>query len=438
MAALPAISHDLYLVIDGSLKVWRHDNGAVDILLEASHQQTDEVGSSVGAITHVRFDAAGHSLVAARQTAADPPAYTLIWLDLSSGVQREIVSDLNYLIRLELAPAGDQIAYILGDPTSLDDVGNGYLYPYRGTVYVKELPGSQSPQPVGTCTNVNLEGELRSWPGCTGLLWSADNEQLLWSDARGVWAYQADSGADSLLQPNAYHLGDGFEANVYVPLDWSPSGRYLRLSVGHYEGGSETILDLETRTLIDIPFSRDVNGYPEFSKITWMQDDRLFIVRTEGFSDEPVSFAEIWRLAPEEKELQLEQSLDLSLSPDAFINQAAQLNDGTFVFAAFSSALDDDSRGLYLLPDLHSAPHKTNALPPDVRLEAMVIWAADGSEALVAWYTSPHSPQFNGLTYDFVYVRPDENHFYEVRQFLGHAVDREGSLLQLWWDNATD
>jgi len=430
LTELPSGTHDLFVIVDGSLKVWRQATGDVETVLAAQPSGSVDSEQSQGEnITRFQIDAEGRSIVAARQTNDNPPTHTLIWLDLESGEHLDLAVAIPYLLDFEISPDGRKVAYTIGDPESLGDIGNRQTSPFKGTIYVQDIMLTQPLQSIGVCTNVTLEGEEKGWPGCLALLWTPDSQRVIWADARGIWEYWTTSIAEtaSLLQPNFYHLEGGFEVNVFQPIDWSPSGRYLRLDVWHWEGGSETILDLHSGQLIEIPYTFAYEG-PVISSVSWMQDDRLFMVRTEGAYSNFVNYAEFWRILPEQSELNLEQSINIPTGPEAYVSEAAQLADGSFVFAVFSFEEGDDSAGLYRLDSPKGIPQKTNQLPPQINYYGTVYWTKDGEGSLVI-LDGGESP-------DFIYMKPDDVLFYHVRPLFGHYVARDNTgQVQIMWND---
>jgi hypothetical protein len=428
LTELPPITHDLFVIADGSLKVWQQLTGDVATLLEA---QSSVMGNGqqaqVGNITSFQLGVEGRSLVAARQTNDIPPTYTLIWLDLESGEHYDTAVDVPYLLDFEISPDGQQVAYTIGDPASLGDIGNKQTTPFKGTIYLQGLTLTQPPQEIGGCSNISIEGEEKEWPGCQELLWSLDSQQVVWADASGIWGHRISTATTVLLQPNFYRIDGGFKLNVFRPIDWSPSGRYLRVDVGYYEGGSESILDLQNGQLIKIPYTFAYEG-PVISSVSWMQDDRLFMVRTEGAYNNFVNYAEFWRILPDQGELDLEQSINIPTGPGAYVSEAAQLADGSFAFAVFSFEEGDDSAGLYRLDSAQGIPQKTNKLPPQINYYGTVYWTKDGEGSLVIWH-GDQSP-------DFVYVKPDDALFYHVRPLFGHFIssNSRGQIQVMWND----
>lgn len=420
---LPPINHDLLVIVDGSLKKWNHKTGTVEILLEGT--DINEAGGQ-GKITRFQVDADERRLVAARLTGDNPPTYALIWFNLESETFVDLMTDLPYLLDFEVSPDGQRVAYAVGDPASLGDIGNGYTYPFKGSIYWQDLAQTQQSHFVGECTNVNPDGVEKSWPGCLSLIWSMDSQQVIWADARGVWQYELNAPEASLLQPSLYNLDIGNfeqEVNVFNPLDWSPSGRYLRLEVRQYEGGRESILDLETNQLIEIPYTFAYEG-PVVTSLTWTQDDHLFMVRTEGAYGEFVNYAEFWRVAPELGELVLEQSIPIPTGFQAYVSEATQLGDGSFTFAVFSFEEGDETAGLYWLDPEQGVPQKVNPLPSQIPFAAATFWTPSGDGVLVIWYQD-----------DFVYVKSGDAGVYDMRSLLGDSIASDRGHLQVKWLN---
>ena len=436
LTELPPITHDLFVIADGSLKVWRQATGSIDTLLEAKPNQVSEDEQlQAEIITSFQIDSEGNSLIAAQQLNDDPPTHALIWLNLASEETVELIVATPYLLDFAVSPDGENVAYTIGDPESLGDIGNNQTRPFKGTIYLQDVYLLRPPKEVGNCTNITLAGEEKSWPGCRGLLWSPDGQQIIWDDARGIWSHSINAETTTLLQPNIYPKDNVVDLNTFMPVDWSPSGRFLRLDVGHYEGISESILDLQTGQLIKIPYTFAYEG-PVISSTTWTQDNRLFMVRTEGAYGNFVNYAEFWRILPEQGELMLEQSIHIPTGPDAYLSQAAQLADGSFAFALFSFAEGDDSTGLYHLDSPQGVPQKINELPPQINYYATVYWIQNGDGALVIWYQDRQNPEYAATAYDFVYLKPNEPFVYHVRPLLGHVIssDNMGKVQVLWND----
>lgn len=140
LTELPPITHDLFVIADGSLKVWRHTTGSVNTLLEAMPDEVlDSEHPQAEPITRFEIDAKGNSLIAAQQLNDDPPTYTLIWLNLASEETVKLIVAAPYLLDFTISPDGQNVAYTIGDPESLGGIGNHQTSPFKGTIYFSTL-----------------------------------------------------------------------------------------------------------------------------------------------------------------------------------------------------------------------------------------------------------------------------------------------------------
>ncbi len=103
------------------------------------------------------------------------------------------------------------------------------------------------------------------------LLWSPDGKQLAWFDQNGVWV-SVGGEAGKLALAN----GDG----RYAILDWSPAGRFLRLSFSSAQGVTQMALDAVSGQSEEIPYSL-INGSRP-AEIRWQADGSLQIRRVQA------------------------------------------------------------------------------------------------------------------------------------------------------------
>jgi hypothetical protein len=211
-----------------------------------------------------------------------------------------------------------------------------------------------------------------------------------------------------VLQINEYDLPDLFEVQVYRPIDWSPSGRYLQLEVGHYEGGSRAILDMETRQLFHIPNTFSYTN-PAKPYISWMQDNGLLLVRAEGAWREFTNILEIWRPVAGNGQWVVEDSVDLPISPRTYVTGLAQFASGSLAFGIVGiERLTNPIPGLYWLDSLHSDLQPMNQIPW-LLFETDVYWAPDGSGAVVD-------------VKQLAYVAASDSTIYSLRPLVGLYV----------------
>jgi Tol biopolymer transport system component len=118
------------------------------------------------------------------------------------------------------------------------------------------------------------------------ILWSPDSQSFVWVDERGLLLSKLNQSTTLILSNRI----DGWSTKIYSQLSWSPTGRYLLIEVGYFEGSSLAILDVETGRIgsLDDSFCY-VNCYALL--VEWMEDGRLLVTRQ---TDPPKT--EIWRI----------------------------------------------------------------------------------------------------------------------------------------------
>ena len=417
VTALPTVSHDLLVVADGSLKLWNHETGQIEILLAslATEAAPDEIGS----ISRFSIDAAGENLIASRLVGENPPTHNLIKFNLVTKEHQVLIYNIPYLLDFEISPDGLQTAYIVGDPETFDSY---WGVPSTGKIYTTAIAANQTPEQIGSCSNMDTNGEIQTKPICMRLVWSPDSKHISWADHLGIWEYDLNLSGLHLLHESYYGIReDALKTEVFRPIDWSPSGRYLRLSMGHYEGSSESILDTQTGQLFEIPDTFFHVGIPG-SSVSWMQDERLFVVRSKREGNPFRKYnnsAEIWHIPTDTEELILDWSTNIPTNPRVYLTQATQLQDGTLAFMAGSFEIGDETDGFYVLEQ--GTLKLIHQLPSQVDYYELVL-TSTGDEALVVWYIDKQDPQYTGTTYDFVYVNVNDPLLYYVRPFLGDAI----------------
>jgi hypothetical protein len=212
----PELNHDLLFVADDSLKLWDHETEQLEVLLESTVTEVSSDGYwrfplPTGVIDKLEVSADGKIVVASRVVTGDPLAQQLIWINLETGENRVLADDIPYLWSLTLSPDGRQVAYISGDiDTSWRNPG-----PESGTVYLQEPASNEPAVSVGPCLTVEPDGEENARRCYNSImLWSTNGEELLWTDARGVVAYELSTGVTDVLQANNYDLPESFQVNI--------------------------------------------------------------------------------------------------------------------------------------------------------------------------------------------------------------------------------
>jgi hypothetical protein len=415
---LPAITHDLLFVADESLKRWNHESGQIEVLLETgviSNTISFEFGRPWPgeSFRSFRVSQNGQAAVAMKLIAETPPTYDLVWFDLSTGDSRTLAYQVVYLLDFEIAPDGNDIVYIVGD-ASAELWHSGW--PKNGTIYVQNVESEQQARSIGYCSSITADNQEGKY-GCDGLIWSPDGDAILWGDVQGIWERNLLTFELRLLLPNDFSdTGEWVRLKFYSPIDWSPSGRYLRLLVRHYEGSSQAIFDRQSGRVIPIPntfFYTEI----EQSGYCWLENDQFLSVETSGEREEPITRVIIYSFPPDELALKVEASIVLPAAPATYAVAPQQLENGSLVYAVVSYAPNNPlTDGLFWLADLTSTPQKMNHLPVFLSLKGEINWAPDGSGAVVGYFDGrSHEP-------DFIYVPANESTAYHIQPMLGDYV----------------
>lgn len=370
--ALPPASQDLIFIADGALKLWNHNNGQVEILLEGgtatattSRQSANDL--LVGDIHSYSVSSNGRSLVANRVTLVGTATdletyqYELISLNLDDRQPHTIATSLTGLREFAISPNGEQVAYAARTPGATD--------PQAQTLWLAALPSGTS-RTIATCTG-----------GCHSLAWHPESNLFLWNDQTALWLQNLTASKPEVLITNHVSATDASNVRVYSAISWSHNGRFLLAWEGYYEGGSRVVIDIPTKAILPIPNTEFYAG-ANFTDLTWMQDDRLFVLRP-GFENSQVPTAELWRVSPDERKVVLEESKILGDSQFSTISPT-HLADGRFAYALLS-ATNNPTAGLYLLTAIAEQPQRVNAiLPTATTWDSQVVWLADGSGALIS------------------------------------------------------
>lgn len=194
---------------------------------------------------------------------------------------------------------------------------------------------------------------------------------------------------------------------MYSPWSWSPTGTHLLTRVGHYEGEHYAVMDVQTGAIIAVPQSVE---YPwPVTRMTWMADGRLFVVRNTQTSQElPTSLSgEIWRIDPVGEALVLDEQFPIVAEAEG--NPTAlgpmQLTNGQLAWGIISqNSADYQTRGLYTYSLGSVGLQKVNGLPVSDEWWALQLsWAPDGSGAFLRSpyaRTTLYAPSDGSALYD--------------------------------------
>lgn len=392
---LPATSHDLLFIAEGALQRWQAASRQVVTLIPGGDEAAGEEQRSMG--QPVVGDVVGYSLsrdgrraAVARLTATTPisdttnavtvtvQTYALTYLDLETSSQRELVPAVNILGRLSFALAQDgrHLAFggwSLGQPGSTLPAGE-----QTGSLYVVETETGAPPKTVGTCA-----------AQCHDFVWHQDNNFFVFGDGGGLYLYNLSASRPELL------AGDPAITRYYGPISWAKNGRWLLMWLGlGVEGADRAIFDVPTKQAMTIPNTFQYAD-PLYAELTWMQDDRLFVVRAE--SQNGPAIGETWRVNVEAGEVQRDESVVLSTEaahPTAPVHWA----DGRFGYGL----VDEDGRagtGLFRRVAFTEPAERLSAMPA-ARYAPETAWLPDGSGAALARQGRLYYAPAGGALYD--------------------------------------
>jgi LysM domain len=401
---LPQISRDLLFINNGRLELWNHLTGQIEVLVGPETSSVLSLvqpvalmagpGAPAGSVNG--FSASNDGTKIALHRVITFTTYEIAFFDLGTRQLTPVYqggSQGSNLLGMSISPDGQWIAYIPQDSSSSQDhrkplgLAAPALYPSAGggvrsgTVYVVRTGKLDQPMSIGVCGTATTKEY--DW-GCDGLLWAPDSHSIAWSDGRGIWLAQLGHEARQLTT-NSLSMPNDEGQGVYYARTWSPSGRFILMSIGHWEGSSQGILDTITRHVLVIPRSGEyvIPG----PRLAWMNDDRLFVVwpKPEG-AIEATSAAEIWHIDSANVTLIRDSSIPLSIQRDNFPMAPMQLEDGRVVFAVLN--MDNANyldRGLYVFDPNDLSIQKTNGLPPfgGATFGIEISWSPDGAGAVV-------------------------------------------------------
>ena len=392
----PFLSQDLLYIGEGELRQWSRRDGSVTTLLFRRISGRQEL--LYGNVHRFTVNEAGTVVVAARAIPTDSMNSELWWVDTASGENRELVASVLGLIDVALSPDGRSLLYVASDPDNLL---------WSGTVYRLDLNSGAAPVMVGTCTAEPpaAAADLIGGRTCLGVKWTRDSQNMLWSDAQGIWLRHLNATEPRLILPVTEAVDDNF-IPLYQLRDWSLNGRYLLLSVVKFERRETAVLDLVTNQLIPVP-GTTVSEDTGYRDVDWMQDDRLFVFRSEDEQGQGDPVLQLWRLT--DGQLILEETTSLSLPPHDWLQDGIHFITGRFAFTLLAD--DPIVRGLYLMASSNEPPQKVNDLP---YLAGETTWLYDNIGAIFAVPGRDDAFMFLG-------VEPEEA-MYEIRPFIGNRA----------------
>ncbi len=395
---LPKISHDLVFVNDFALKRWDHLSGKIEILTGPANASGSQGlfpisfsaggGLPVGGVGRFSVSTDGQKIVFERRGKPNVPYFEIALLDMKT---RQITTLLpNYGGgEISLSPDGEWLGFLAD-----------HLYAVRITDSKQRLD-------FGSCS-------------CSRFWWLPDSQTILWNSKTGMWSTQPGQPGHRVAR-NELATPTSGEALAIHPYSLSPGGRYILTGISApIEGGSIGVVDIQTGRVAEL---KDSFQYVEpVIELSWLQDDRLLVIRDSRAFDTALPSAEVWHLDPTQDSM-LIRDVAFALGFESSIKATAltQLSDGRLMFAAVdTSGITSTVQGLYTLDLQTQTVHKLNNLPADLfEFKAddsiytiVVIWSPDGTEAIAA--TAPSL-----ISRGIYYIPLDGGPISELRQALG-------------------
>ncbi|MEZ4869089.1 MAG: hypothetical protein R3C14_47650 [Caldilineaceae bacterium] len=433
---MPTLTHDLLFVNQQGVQYWNHQTNQINLLIAPTlgrgptgAQMVDRQagpGLPIGTISALSVSRSGEKIAYVRYTGSGngQDYYQIDLYDRTTEETITLVHEVTRLFDMALSPDGEWVAYAVQDagpvahkttglaaPLQLPNRGDG---PQSAKVWVVQTNGSTQPNQVGLCHGpVSPDVSLQ----CTRkIIWSTDN-QLAWSDAEGLWiAMPTSDSANLILQ---HETGAPSSIKAYTPLVWSPSGHDLLIGIGHYEGGSQAVMDIATKRV------EEVSNSFEYTKpgvrLRWMADDRIVLARPGDPDEKSSPTIEIWSITDgEEALLHQERSAAIPVSAQGVPTAPFQFIDGRIGFAVLHShpqyTLD---RGLFIwdqeqIQHVADLPRSAeNPVEPGIaRLSGDLYWAPDGAGAIL------QDLELGTL----VYVPTDGTPLYDLKPLTGDYV----------------
>lgn len=197
-------------------------------------------------------------------------------------VSQAISPDGSWLIYIPLDPAAAQIVglqhapQILAKPFIHLGGGGG---PRIGEVIGVPTANVSQAREIAYCGAPPSQEvvELRVNSTCEGrFVWEPNSHSVLWSDMYGLWSWQPGK-PNEVQKVFTNKVTDPPAVIYYSPIDWSPLGRYVQVSVGIWGGTNKSILDIETGALSVIAHSQEGEYGGANAKNKWLADGRLRI-----------------------------------------------------------------------------------------------------------------------------------------------------------------
>jgi hypothetical protein len=380
--------------------------------------ERDDDEPAPGGLTQLSVSLDGQTIVAGRVQNDDHTLREIVWFDRATLQPQTLVSDIPLLQEIAVSPDGRYVAYRTNESETNIESEMAIL----GFIFLREIGSNEPPMLIGKC--LTREPEIRD-SGCISrtMIWHPNGETFHWTDeGRGIMAYDLSTGNETILQSHNLESSEYYERERYLPIDWSPNGRFLRVDVFRHEGGGEAILDTVTKQLFYIP---NTGSYDRVERAygTWLADNRYLLAQPEFIeAGEFKTMIEIWRPSSEAGQLILDGSIAMPTDPQAIPAQPFQFPDGAFAISILGRETTDPTAGIYRLDTLFSTPLQLNQIP-DVEwiwYGDEIFWEPDGSGIIIEDSGEIIGGQYtkNGM----VYIPTGETAAYDLIPIFGRNI----------------
>lgn len=403
-ALLPPSTHDLLFIADGALKRWAANARQV-MTVVAGGPETAVTGPRAwgqpipGDVTDFAISQDGRRALVARLMATTPVSdtttavtvtirtYELSYLNLETGGSRVLAPAVNDLSDLSFALSPDG-RYAAFGALSLGEVAAQPLTEApNGQLYVADAESGAAPRLVGDCDGF-----------CRDPLWHQDNIFFVFGDGRGLMLYNITATRPELLISSADGSGS---SRSFGPLAWARNGRWL-LSQLHSPGEpwQKGVIDVPTGTIMPIPHT--ALSTPLYAELTWMQDDRLFLVRSERGA----AIGETWRVNQEAGQVERDEVVTLSTE---VVHPTAPVHwpNGRFGYGLLDPN-GGPATGLFQRVSFSEAAERASQIPA-ATFAPEIAWSPTGSGAAIS-----HEGR--------LYYAPTGEALYDVSEITGLAA----------------
>lgn len=404
-ALLPPSTHDLLFIADGALKRWAANARQVTTVV-AGGPETAVTGPRAwrqpipGDVTDFAISQDGRRALVARLMATTPVSdtttavtvtirtYELSYLNLETGGSRVLAPAVNDLSDLSFALSPDGRYAAFGALSLGEFAAQPLTETPNGQLYVADAESGATPRLVGDCDGF-----------CRDPLWHQDNIFFVFSDGQGLMLYNITATRPELLISS----DDGSEfGRTFGPIAWARNGRWLLawVSAG-IEGSEKAVLDVPTGAVMPIPHTFQYAD-PLYAELAWMQDDRLFMVRSERGA----ALGETWRVNQDAGQVERDEVVTLSseaIHPTAPVHWA----NGRFGYGLLDPN-GGPATGLFQRVSFNEPAEQASQIPA-ATFAPEIAWSPNGSGAAIS-----HEGR--------LYYAPTGEALYDVSEITGLAA----------------